>query len=64
MVTRTAVLKIAVLLLMFDVTVLAGQGYESNPFVIKLDIPAPKDSSGGIIIADVNNDEKMDYQFF
>jgi hypothetical protein len=29
--------------------------------VIKLDIPAPKDSAGGIIVADVNNDGKMDY---
>ncbi|MBC8372297.1 MAG: VCBS repeat-containing protein, partial [Planctomycetes bacterium] len=28
---------------------------------IKLDIPAPKDSGGGIIVADVNGDGKMDY---
>ena len=28
---------------------------------IKLDIPAPKNSAGGIIVADVNGDGKMDY---
>ena len=39
----------------------AGQGYQSNPFVIKLAIPAPQDSAGGIIVADVTNDGKMDY---
>ncbi len=39
----------------------AGQGYQNNPFVIKLAIPAPKDSAGGIIVADVTNDGKMDY---
>jgi len=32
-----------------------------NPLVIKLDIPAPQDSAGGMIVADVDNDEKMDY---
>ncbi len=35
--------------------------YGSNPFVIKLAIPAPGDSGGGMITADVNNDGKMDY---
>jgi len=39
---------------------LAG-AYSSNPFVIKLDIPAPRDSAGGIIVADVNDDGAMDY---
>jgi hypothetical protein len=34
---------------------------EGNPFVIKLAIPAPKDSAGGLIAADVDNDGKMDY---
>ncbi len=29
--------------------------------VIKLDIPAPKTSAGGIIVADVDNDGKMDF---
>lgn len=37
------------------------QVYQNNPFVIKLAIPAPKDSAGGIIVADINNDRKMDY---
>ena len=40
---------------------LKAEGYSKNPFVIKLDIPAPKDSGGGIITADINNDGKMDY---
>jgi len=35
--------------------------YSANPFVIKLDIPAPQDSAGGIIVADVNDDARMDY---
>jgi len=43
--------------------VTTAQGYQNNPFVIKLDIPAPQeqDSAGGIIDGDVNNDGKMDY---
>ena len=40
---------------------LEAETYSSNPFVIMLDIPAPKDSAGGIITADINNDGKMDY---
>jgi len=39
----------------------AEQAYPSNPFVIELEIPAPKKSAGGIIVADVNDDGKMDY---
>ncbi len=38
-----------------------AETYSSNPFVIKVEIPAPKDSAGGIITADINNDGKMDY---
>jgi len=38
-----------------------AQAYPDNPFVIRLDIPAPQDSAGGIIVADVNNDGRMDY---
>lgn len=38
-----------------------AQAYQDNPFVITLDIPAPQDSAGGIIVADVNNDGRMDY---
>ncbi len=33
----------------------------ARPTVISLDIPAPKDSAGGLLIADVNDDGKMDY---
>ena len=35
--------------------------YKTNPFIISLEIPAPEDSAGGIIVADVDNDELMDY---
>jgi hypothetical protein len=35
--------------------------YETNPFVIPIDIPAPHDSAGGIVVADINNDGRMDY---
>jgi len=33
----------------------------SEPFVIELDIPKPKDTRGGIITADLNSDNKMDF---
>jgi len=54
-----AMLKTAIVLLY----VTTAQGYQNNPFVIKLDITAPQeqDSAGGIIAADVNGDGKMDY---
>ena len=39
----------------------AGEPDKANPFIIKLDIPAPTDSAGGIIVADVNGDGRMDY---
>jgi len=35
--------------------------YDTNPFVIRLEIPGPKDSAGSLIVADVNNDGRMDY---
>ena len=35
--------------------------YETNPFVIVLDIPGPEDSAGGIVTADLNDDGLMDY---
>jgi len=35
--------------------------YESNPFVIKLDIPEQDDGTGGLIVADVNGDGLLDY---
>ncbi|MBE0535957.1 MAG: VCBS repeat-containing protein [Phycisphaerae bacterium] len=35
--------------------------YDASPFVIPLDIPAPGDSAGGILVADLNGDGLMDY---
>jgi hypothetical protein len=35
--------------------------YDSNPFVIKLDIPPPEDSAGGIVTADLDGDGRMDF---
>lgn len=35
--------------------------YPRNPFVIKMEIPAPQDSAGSLIVADVNGDGRMDY---
>ncbi len=35
--------------------------YATNPFVIRLDIPVPKDDKGSIIVADLNDDGLMDY---
>ncbi|MEA3364872.1 MAG: FG-GAP-like repeat-containing protein [Candidatus Hydrogenedentes bacterium] len=35
--------------------------YEDNPFVIRLEIPGPQDSAGGVIAADLDNDGRMDY---
>lgn len=35
--------------------------YPKNPFVIKMAIPAPQDSAGSLIVADLNGDGRMDY---
>jgi hypothetical protein len=35
--------------------------YEKNPFVIVLDIPAPQNSAGGIVVSDVDGDGLLDY---
>ncbi|MGQ9486842.1 MAG: rhamnogalacturonan lyase family protein [Armatimonadota bacterium] len=35
--------------------------YPHNPFVIMMEIPAPQDSAGSLIVADVNGDGRMDY---
>lgn len=35
--------------------------YAENPFVIPLDIPAPRDSAGGIVVADLDGDTRMDF---
>jgi hypothetical protein len=32
-----------------------------KPFVIKLEIPPPQESEGGMIVADVDNNGTMDY---
>jgi hypothetical protein len=65
-----ALLKVLIFVLVFirlggfSTAILAGQGEQSNPVVIKLEIPPPadlNDSAGGIIVADTNNDGKMDY---
>ncbi|MBN2310525.1 MAG: VCBS repeat-containing protein [Candidatus Hydrogenedentes bacterium] len=35
--------------------------YDGNPFVIALDIPAPADSAGGLVTADLDGDGLLDY---
>ncbi|MCP4638957.1 MAG: hypothetical protein GY851_00915 [bacterium] len=35
--------------------------YDSNPFLIEVDVPAPEDSAGGLLTADVNDDGLLDY---
>lgn len=35
--------------------------YPQNPFIIHLDIPAPEDSAGSMIVADLDGDKRMDY---
>lgn len=42
-------------------TLTRGKSYSTNPFVIRTDLPAEDDGSGGIIVADVNGDGLMDY---
>lgn len=39
----------------------AGRTQGDDPFVIKLAIPPPADSAGGIMVADVDGDGRMDY---
>ncbi len=58
---RKTMFKSVVCLFMYAATTVAGQMNQNNSFVIKLPIPPPKDSAGGIIVADVDNDGKMDY---
>ena len=44
--------------------IILSDGFTSNQInrtSILLDIPAPQDSAGGIIVADVNNDDAMDF---
>jgi len=55
-------LLIAVFMSVFFVLPAYSEGtYEVNPFVISLEVPAPQDSAGGIIVADADDDGAMDY---
>ncbi len=36
--------------------------YPQNPYIIKLEIPSPEGSAGGIIVADVDMDGKSEYE--
>ncbi|MHC4495570.1 MAG: FG-GAP repeat domain-containing protein, partial [Planctomycetota bacterium] len=54
-------LKSTICLLACAAMVFGGQTDRDKPFVIKLNIPAPEDSAGGIIVADADDDGKMDY---
>ena len=53
---RVVVFKAVVFVFVCGVMVSAGQGDQNNPFVIKLAIPAPRDSAGGIIVEYVDTD--------
>ena len=57
-----ALIMLVTLILAADVLQAATSAtYAANPFVIDLEIPAPQDSAGGIIVADVDNDGRMDF---
>lgn len=58
---RVTVLGLILCQFIFVATAVAESAYRNSPFLIKLAVPAPKDSAGGLITADVNNDGKMDY---
>ena len=57
----TQLAALTALVLLACILAAAAEAHSANPFVIKLDIPGPKDSAGGIIVADVDDDGKMDY---
>jgi len=52
--------KVVAVLLFCISTASLGHADGQDRLVIKLDIPAPKDTAGGIVVADVNNDGKRD----
>jgi len=54
-------LKSAICLLVCAAMVFPVQADPHDPLVIKLNIPASQDSAGGMIVADVDGDGKMDY---
>jgi hypothetical protein len=43
------------------IPVAGAESATPKPFVIKLEIPPPQDSEGGLIVADVDNNGAMDY---
>jgi hypothetical protein len=43
------------------ITAAASEPPAPKPLVIKLEIPPPQESEGGLIVADVDNDRTMDY---
>jgi hypothetical protein len=51
----------AVLLLVPSLFSGASDSAPPQPVVIKLDMPPPHESEGGVIVADVDNDGAMDY---
>ncbi|MBI4558140.1 MAG: hypothetical protein HY706_11210 [Candidatus Hydrogenedentes bacterium] len=60
---RTVVLVTGLVL---TATTVAGERapwpqYEANPFVIRMDIPPPEESPGGIVTADLDGDHLLDY---
>src|SRR5690606_25750117 len=54
-------LTLALVLLAPIMSAPAVPPYPENPFVIELDIPAPTDSGGSLICADLDNDGALDY---
>lgn len=56
-----SILPIAMVFISINLAYAAWEQYEANPFVIKMDIPGPEDSAGGLIAADLDNDGRMDY---
>jgi hypothetical protein len=52
---------VAVLAAILFAALPAAVAYDSHPFIIKVDIPAPDDSAGGILVADIDDDGLMDY---
>jgi len=53
--------KSVLCLLVCTLPAFAAQTDPHDPLVIKLNIPASQDSAGGMIVADVDDDGKMDY---
>ena len=61
MICKKFVFVAASSLVFIALPVFSQDSYEVNPFVISLGIPAPQDSAGGIIAADVDDDGAVDY---